>query len=205
MTQKRGSLFGVLAPIGAMTRTAILVTPNSSRKQLQDLARGPITAVYETGPSKVRAVLRDIERDATRDLFGCLVVPTLKVGVGIRALVRFLRVLGELEVQLVCADQPGLILCEEQALLLRFLGATLDEERKSNIQAGAERARRAGRGPGRPKVSIPPRVFELADEGLSLRAIAREVGLGTSTVGRALAARRVLRAHPQVSDSGEVI
>lgn len=201
----KGSLFGTVAPIDGMTTSALLVTAGSSRKQLHNLAPGPISEIYEAGPTKVGSVLDLVGRDATRGKFRALVLPTLKVGTGTRTLLRFLAILADLEVEVLSAQEPWFRLDSKQAELVRLLHTILTEERKSSIQNGIARARRAGRSPGRPALIVPPEVFELADQGLSLRAIARTTGISSSSVGRALAARRVLHPHPQASDSGEVV
>lgn len=179
--------------------TALLISPAADRKQLQQLAPTPISEVYEAGRTGIRDLLRRIERHATMGRLEYLVIQNLGVGVGTRTIVRLLRVLGDVEVRVISAEQEWLTLEDGQSSLLRYLDEALSEERRVSVRLGVERSRRQGRRPGRPKAVIPDTVFALAAQGLSLRAIAREVGLGASTVQRALAARRVLQPYPEVS------
>ncbi len=74
--------------------------------------------------------------------------------------------------------------------LVALLAALAQQERETiqrRIKAGMERAKKEGRRMGRPrKVFDRKRVFRLREKGLSYRAIAVQMKIGHSTVGRIL-------------------
>ena len=60
---------------------------------------------------------------------------------------------------------------------------------RERVKAGLERARRAGKKIGRPRVFVPvSRVVLLRRQGVSYREIARRLGMGCATVQRAIRA-----------------
>ncbi len=173
-------------------RTALFLTPGTSRRDLLTLADGDITAVYETGTSKGGKALSQSVEDATRGKFSCLVLPSMRLpGVGVRSLLRHLGVLADLRVEVRSLAEPWLTLGMEQAALVAWLHHALDEERRAHVREGMERARRSGRRPGRPPAEIPrEQVLGAARDGASLRELARRFGLGPSTIQRFLANHR---------------
>ena len=77
--------------------------------------------------------------------------------------------------------------------MFQMLGVFSEFERsmiRERVNAGLQRARRQGKTLGRPRVSarIEQRIKELRSTGLGIRKVAREAGVGVSTVQRVLAA-----------------
>jgi len=78
-------------------------------------------------------------------------------------------------------------------LMFQIIGAMTEFERaliQERVRAGLRHARAQGKRLGRPGVKVEvKRIRELRAHGASLRAIARQLGLGLGTVHRALPAR----------------
>lgn len=170
--------------------TCLFLLPQDDPKELRALATGPITEVIEAKPGRTRDALSEVRRLAATATIEVLLIKTVRI-TGVRRLLATLDFLHRCGVTVRSVEEPYLDL-EHQGLVFRMLSSMLDEERRTSIADGVARARAQQRPPGRPRAVIPEEVFALADGGASLRAIARRTGLGASTIGRALQARRLL-------------
>jgi DNA invertase Pin-like site-specific DNA recombinase len=170
--------------------TCLLLLPDDNPKVIRALATGPITTVIEAKPGRTREALGEIKRLAAAGTIEAVIIKTVRIA-GVRRLLATLDFLHRCGVTVRSVEEPYLDI-DKQGLVLRLLTEMLDQERRSSIADGVARARAQQRLPGRPRAVIPEEVFVLADKGTSLRAIARRTGLGASTIGRALQARRLL-------------
>ena len=102
------------------------------------------------------------------------------------------RELGALGVDLVVLDQAIDTTTPSGRLLFHVLASIAEFERdliRDRVMAGIRRARAQGRRLGRPRQQHidPARALHLREQGLSLRAVARELGVHPTAVSRALA------------------
>lgn len=171
--------------------------------QLRDLAAGPIKAVVEIRPGKAREALDEVRRLAITGIDVLVLRSILLLGVGPRRLIDSLSYLHRCRVEVRSLDEAWLSLGSGVGQFAVELGTLMTQERKAHILSGVARARSQGRAPGRPRAVVPPLVFELANRGFSLRAIARESGLGASTIQRALVHHRALGPNHQVTNYRE--
>lgn len=172
--------------------------------QLRDLAAGPITSMVELRPGKSREALDEVRRLAAIGNVETIVLRSILLpGVGPRRLVETLAYLHRCRVEVRSLDEPWFTLEGGVGQFVVQLAALMAQERNARILSGVAQARSQGRAPGRPRAVVSSLVFELADRGLSLRAIARECGVGASTIQRALVHRRALGSNHQVAHSRE--
>jgi DNA invertase Pin-like site-specific DNA recombinase len=171
-----------------MPNLLVLLSDDPNPKEIRALAAGPITSVVEMRSGRVREALDEVRRIAAAGNVDTLVLRSILLpGVGPRRLVETLGHLHRCEVAVRSFDEPWLSLGGGVGQFATQLAALMTQERNADILSGVARARSQHRFPGRPRAVIPPLVSELADRGLSLRAIARESRLGASTIQRALA------------------
>lgn len=148
-------------------------------------------------PGKVREALDEVCKLAAAGTFDVLIVRTIRI-TGVRRLLEVQAHLARCGATIRSLEEPYLDI-QAQGPYVHLLSEMLAQERRDSIADGVARARAQQRPPGRPRAVIPEEVFVLADKGASLRAIARRTGLGASTIGRALQARRLLDGSSQGS------
>lgn len=197
----------------ATPRTCCLYLRVSTTNGTQDLenqrpdlvrlarARGfEIVEVYEERGSAVKH-RREFERmkvAAHAAKFGAIIVWSLdRLG---RSMVGNLRTVIEFDrigVQVISVKEPWMDTSGPvRDLLLAIFSWVAEQERRrisERTKAGLEKARKKGR-LGRPRVHVDlPRALELTrNQGLSIRAAATKLGIGASTLHRALKAHEEL-------------
>ncbi len=123
-----------------------------------------------------------------------------RLGRNLRHFLLTLDELAHLGVGLISLREQFDLLSPIGRLVAGFLAGVAEFERaltRERIQAGVRRARERGTRSGRP-IGRPRRVFhrdqvpQLRAQGLSLRAIARRLGVSPGTVGRVLGASKNL-------------
>jgi len=79
------------------------------------------------------------------------------------------------------------------AAIMAWVGGFERQRLVERTRAGLDRARRQGKRLGRPKARVDiQKALQLRQQGLGLRAVAREVGCGASTLSRLLGASKAL-------------
>lgn len=110
----------------------------------------------------------------------------------LRHMVNTLAELGALGVEFVSATEPFDTTTPQGQLLMHMVAAFAEFERgvlRERTKAGIAAARRRGARVGRPRVNVDvDRVCGMRAAGLSVRRIARELNIGSSTVHRLLTA-----------------
>jgi DNA invertase Pin-like site-specific DNA recombinase len=99
--------------------------------------------------------------------------------------------LGSLGVDLVSLGDPGLDTTGPSGrLLFHVMGAVAEFERdliRERVRAGMQAAKKRGRRIGRPRASVPlSKARALVDQGASVSAAARELGVSRATLQRGL-------------------
>lgn len=150
-----------------------------------------------SGAKDRRPALDAMLRDARRRRFDVLVVTKLdRLARSVRHLVGLAAELEALGVDLVVLDQAIDTSTPAGRFLFNSLAAVAELERdliRERVAAGMRAARRRGRQLGRPRRlgdAQLARLQALRAEGRSLRAVAAELGVGATTVARALAELR---------------
>jgi putative DNA-invertase from lambdoid prophage Rac len=172
-------------------------------------ARGfHIVEVYEDRESAVRRrpAFERMMADAKKGRFQILIIWGLdRLGRGFTCFDAF-RALAFVGVKVVSVKEPW---TEADGPALELLAAIMSWvsgfERQRLIErtrAGLDRARAQGKAIGRPRVRIDvPRALALRERGLGLREAAQKLGIGASTLSRALRAHDALTA---CADKGHV-
>jgi DNA invertase Pin-like site-specific DNA recombinase len=125
----------------------------------------------------------------------------------LRHMVVTLDDLSSLGIGFVSASEPFDTTTPTGRLLLHIVSAMGEFERGLLIErtrAGMAAARRRGAQIGRPRVRVDmDRALELRQQGMSVRAAAKEMGIGAATLHRALVTAKavVLAEDPQVGPS----
>lgn len=164
-------------------------------------ARGfEVVRVFEEQASatKIRPQWEELKAAAHRGEFGAIVIYAIdRLGRSMIGNVQEILVLDRLGVETVSVREPWLDMGGPiRTLLIAILSWVAEEERRqiaARSKLGVERARREGKRIGRPPVEVDVVLAsQLADEGRSVREVARRLG-----VSRAVA-HRVLRGVRQV-------
>jgi DNA invertase Pin-like site-specific DNA recombinase len=190
----------------------------STENQKPDLerlvsARGyKVVAVYEeqvSAAAKVRPKYDEMMGDAHAGKFGVLIVWSLdRLG---RSMVGNLSAVLDLDrrgVIVVSVKEPWLDSHPgpTRQLLLGVLGWVAEQERLrigERVKAGLARVKASGQQLGRPRTHINVSIaIALRNQGMSIRGIAKELGVASSIVHRTLAVSRQSFAQmdPQVGD-----
>ena len=144
-----------------------------------------------SGARDRRPALDELLRDARRRKFDALAVVKLdRLARSVRHLTNLAAELEALGVDLVVLDQGIDTSTPAGRLLFHVLGSIAEFERDliaERTKAGLAAARRRGKRIGRPRAIRGPATFQMQrrlDAGASFGAIARELGVATSTVSR---------------------
>lgn len=174
-------------------------------------ARGyEVRAVYEeqvSAAAKVRPQYDRMMQDAHAGNFGVVVIWSLdRLG---RSMLGNLQAVLDLDrrgVLVVSVKEPWLDSHSgpTRQLLLGVLGWVAEQERVrigERVRAGLARVKKSGQQLGRPRTHVPlPVVRALRDQGMSIRAIGKELGVAPSIVHRALSRQPLTGGDPQVGD-----
>ncbi len=114
-----------------------------------------------------------------------------RLGRSLSHLIRLVDTLGSLSVDLVSLGDAGLDTTGPSGrLLFHVMGAVAEFEReliRERTRSGVAAARRRGKRLGRPRVHVPlGQARTLLDQGLSIAATARELGVAKATLQRRL-------------------
>lgn len=173
-------------------------TTATQRPECEALAKArgcDVVATYEetgSGAKRDRAQLAALLRDAHRGAFETAIVWALdRLGRSMHDTIETVRRLDRSGVEVLSVREPWLDTGgPARALLLSIFAWVAEQERDRLIErtrAGMERARRAGVPIGRPEAPIPLTTARaLRAAGLSVRAVARRLGVAPSTLHRAL-------------------
>ena len=148
-----------------------------------------------SGAKAKRPALDQLLEDAHRRKFDAVLVWKLdRLGRSLSHLIRVVDQLGSLGVDLISLGDSGLdTTAPSGRLIFHVMGAVAEFERdliRERTRAGIAAARRRGKQIGRPRALDTDelmRARRLASQGQSLRTIAEVLGVGRSTVSRALA------------------
>ena len=143
-----------------------------------------------SGAKASRPALNRLTADACRRRFDAVLVWKLdRFGRSLRHLVNALAEFEALGVAFISLRDNLDLSTPSGRLMCQILGAMAEFERsliQERVRAGLRSARARGKRLGRPKQVVSEvRIHELRQSGLSWRAIARELGVGTGTVYRA--------------------
>jgi putative DNA-invertase from lambdoid prophage Rac len=162
--------------------------------QLAEARSLEIVKVYEEQASSVkhRPEWERLKNDAHRGEFRCLVLHALdRLGRSMIGNVQQILELDRMGIEVVSVREPWLdTRGPVRTLLIAILSWVAEEERRqiaSRSKLGVERARRAGKVIGRPRVEVDlHRALELRAEGMSVKDVARAMGVPRSTLYREL-------------------
>jgi len=154
-----------------------------------------IAKVYDdsgiSGSKFNRPALQEMLKDATKGKFQ--IVACYKIDRMARSTIDLLHILTQLKnagVDFVSVTQAINTSSSAGRMLVSFLGAVAEFERDTiidRVKSGLHRARLNGIILGRPRIEVDAQeVRRLRDSGLSLRAIAKQLGVGVGTIHRAL-------------------
>ncbi len=167
-------------------------------RQLRDYARRRgwrvVATVHEVGSGAARRPERErlLEAARRRELDVIAVWRLDRWGRSLADLVLSLRELAELGVAFVSLSEALDLTTPTGRAMAAMIAVFAEFERdvrSERVRAGIEQARREGRALGRPRTAAlrAAEVRQLAAKGLSQVAIARELGIGRTTVRRLLA------------------
>jgi len=185
-------------------------------------ARGlKITKLYEETGSAVkrRKVFDRMRLDAHQGQFDVLLVWSLdRLGRSMTGNLTTVVELNRIGVDVISCKEPWLDTSSPvRDLLIAIFSWVAEQERRrisERTKAGLERARKRGFHIGRPRVSIDlNEATRLRSEGLSLRQVAQKLGVGRTTLHRALSEHEALTmatadACPEkgyAADGGELV
>lgn len=189
-----------------ITRAAIYIRVSTDKQHTDNQrpavlrlaeARGlEVVTIYEEQASSVkhRPQWEALKDAAHRGEFSALVIFAIdRLGRSMVGNVQEILQLDRLGVELVSVREPWLDTGGPvRSLLIAILSWVAEEERRqiaSRSKLGVERARAQGKRIGRPPVVVDLDLVGLhRHEGLSLREVARKIGVPKSTLCRALAA-----------------
>lgn len=169
--------------------------------------------VYEekVSAAKERPAFQRMMLDAHRGRWSTLVVWALdRFGRSMAGNLASVLELDRIGVKVISVREPWLDTSGPvRSLLVAIFSWVAEQERiriSERTKAGQERARRAGKVVGRPRVMIDlPKALVLRECGKSIRAIAAELRVGAVTLHRALQAHDVVSAVPKpVASAGLV-
>lgn len=146
-----------------------------------------------SGARDSRPALNEMLADARRGRFDLVLVVRLdRLGRNLRHLLTVLEELSEHGVAFASATEPIDTSSPAGRMVVAVLGAAAELERsllRERTKAGLASARRRGKKLGRPRVAVDIYKAEaLVRAGQSLRQIAKQLGVGRTTIARALAA-----------------
>lgn len=185
-----------------MKRTALYIrvssTDQNPEMQLRELepfiaARGwTVHKVYQdtlTGTSSERSALKSLLEDARKRRFDIVVCWKIdRFFRSLRDLVVTLQELNDLGVSFVSYNDPSIDMSIPSGrLMIHIIGAFAEFEAsliKLRVRAGIANARAKGKHLGRPRQIDRERVLSLRQQGLSLSAIAAEVGATKAGVSK---------------------
>ncbi len=145
-----------------------------------------------SGAKAKRPALDELLEDAHRRKFDTVLVWKLdRLGRPLSHLIRVVDQLGSLGVDLVSLGDAGLDTTGASGrLIFHVMGAVAEFERdliRERVRAGMQAAKKRGRRIGRPRASVPlAKAQALLDQGTSVSAAARELGVSRATLQRLL-------------------
>ncbi len=157
--------------------------------------RGWVVTEYvdhgESGAKDVRPALQRLQRDCAAGKVDLIAVVRLdRLGRSLRHLVDLVARLDAWSVQLVSLHEAIDTTTPAGRLTLHIFGALAEFEReliRERTRAGVARARRQGKRLGRPRRIVATELAQRRlDAGESLRSVARDLGIGPSTLRRHL-------------------
>ena len=173
------------------------------------LARGyTVVRAYEDHQSAVRhrPGFEQMMAAARRGEFAAVVVWSIdRLGRGFACFDTY-RALAQYGVTVVSAREPWTEVEGPQrdllAAIMAWVGGFERQRLVERTRAGLERARREGKHIGRPRAQVDlQKALRLRQKGLGLRTVAREVGVGASTLSRLLAASTALSGRDPGNDA----
>ncbi len=181
---EKAALYHRLLPSERVAGSRLLDLRRYAREQGWDAA-GPYVD-GKAGESRARRALSRLMADAARGRFDLVVVRRLDRFAGsAREAVLALDRLRNLGVDFVSLEERIDTSGKYGEALHGLIGGLARLER--DLRGRVEARQKPGRGPGRPRIEFDlAEVRRLRDKGLSLRAIARRLGISKSTVARAL-------------------
>lgn len=148
---------------------------------------------YVSGKSGERDAFKQLFEDASRKLFDVVLVWALDrfTREGVYQTFDYVRKLTLNGIQFESYTEAHFRTTGPAGELMLAIAAWIAKQERLRIsertKAGIERARRAGKHCGRPvRIFRRDLAVEMKDKGMSLRAIARKLGVGVMTVSRAL-------------------
>lgn len=184
---------------------------DNQRPELVQLARArglEITQIYEekiSAAAKDRPAYQRMMLDAHRGRWTTLVVWALdRFGRSMAGNLAAVLELDRIGVQVVSVREQWLDTSGPvRSLLIAIFSWVAEQERlriSERTKAGQDRARRAGKKIGRPRVSVDlSMATALRASGMSIRAIASKLKIGAGTLHRALQAHDALASVPEPS------
>ena len=184
------SWIGLSRTIG-VRRCALISTAVAHREGLAAVAQARSWRIEMDLEVARPSLLDELKECVRRGVVNSVVMECLQwPGEGVIGALRRLDALAQLGVDVLSVGEPWFDIAAHRQLL-RWLVERLDQEHRSRIRMALSVVRANGGRLGRPRAHVPAeRVLTLRSNGASIRTIAREVGLGVSTVQRFLAAQR---------------
>jgi DNA invertase Pin-like site-specific DNA recombinase len=193
--------------------SVFLQNPDTQVKPLLELLESRGWAVHNiysdrmSGAQEARPGLQALLNDARRGLFGVVVVwRSDRFARSVKQLVLALEEFRSLGIEFISHQEALDTSTPMGKAMFTIIAAMAELERsviRERVMAGLDYARehgtKSGRAVGRPKrIFDRDQVLRLRARGLSLRSIARELGLGLGTVVR------TLRGHPSPAASSDL-
>lgn len=157
-----------------------------------------VVKVYEdkaTGTNSNRPALQDLFSDAAKKKFGVLLVYKLdRFARSLTHLVKALEQLQMLEIQFISLKDQIDLTSATGRLMAHLIGAFAEFEAtliKERVMAGLSNARRNGKRLGRPPTVNLATIIELKNNGMSLSAISKQLGVSKSSVSKSLTQHRL--------------
>jgi DNA invertase Pin-like site-specific DNA recombinase len=184
-------------------------TTANQRRELQKVAKArewQVVELYEdagVSGAKGRDARPSFDRlcqDALRRRFDIIAAWSVdRLGRSLQDLVAFLGEVHGSGVHLYLHQQAVDTTTPAGRALFQMMGVFAEFERamiRERVMAGLERAREQGKRLGRRPIAplLMERIEKAADDGLSMRAVAKKVGVGVGTVHRVLSGQHITQA-----------
>lgn len=176
-------------------------TTDNQRIELEDIATRSGWDIVEVYEDKAlsgakgrdqRPAFDALHKDAAQRKFDIVMVWSVdRLGRSLQDLVAFLSELEALNIDLFLHQQSIDTTTPAGKMLYRMLGVFAEFERemiRERVNAGLARAKAAGKTLGRPALSqeVKDQIHKYKAEGLSMRKIAKEAGVGLASVHKVL-------------------